>query len=562
MNLPALYKLFPGLGALLQYRREDLPFDLRAGLTVAAVALPISFANAQIAGFSPVVGLYSFLLPMTIYVWIGSSRHLVIGPDAATAAVVASAIAPLANGDATLYATYSMVLALMVGVICIAGSIMRLGAIADFLSRPILMGFLHGVAIQIVVDQAPALFGFKVDADDVVPAIREIVQNIPHAHPWTVAISIVSAAVLLGIGYWAPRIPAALAAMAVAALAVYLCNLQDHGVATIGKMAAGLPHLRFDLFRPEMIRRLLGVAGGVAAVSYAGVILDARVFASKNGYTIDADREFAALGICQIASGASQGFCAGSLDSGAALMDATKGRTQLAGLISVAAIVVVISFLMPLLAYVPQAALAVIVLSAAWAMTDLPYLRDLFKLSKSEFAVAMVALVGVIALGAIDGIVVAVVLALLRFVRLVSRPEVEVLGEIPGTRGYHAVKRNPDAKTVPGLLIYRFSAPIVFFNAPYFRKALIDACNASRETLHWVIVDAIPVSQIDVTGWEMLTELMDELDEKGIRLVVAGRRTQFREYAERLNTTQDKLADRLFPTVGTAVRQYVQERAG
>ena len=240
-------------------------------------------------------------------------------------------------------------------------------------------------------------------------------------------------------------------------------------------------------------------------------------------------------------------------------MDATKGRTQLAGLISVAAIVVVISFLMPLLAYVPKAALAVIVLSAAWAMTDIPYLRSLFRMSIAEFAVAIAALVGVITLGAVNGIMLAVVLALLRFVRLTSRPEVEMLGEIPGTRGYHAVKRNPEAKTAPGLLIYRFSAPIVFFNAPYFRKTLLDACAAAPKPLNWIVVDAIPVSQIDVTGWQTVSELMDELDDQGVRLVVAGRRTQIRDYAERANVSRERLEGRLFPTVGTAVRQYLSE---
>src|SRR5271166_816590 len=421
-------QFLPGLEALLHYRREDWPHDLRAGLTVAAVALPISFANAQIAGFSPVVGLYSFLLPMAVYVFLGTSRHLIIGPDAATAALVASAIGPIAQGNQELYLTLSIVLAMMVGVICICASLLRLGGIADFLSRPILIGFLHGIAIEIIVGQVPTLLGFKIDAEDVIPAVTEIASRIHQFHLQTIGVSVISAAFLLVLSRWFPKLPSALLTMIGGAAVVAAFHLKGHGVATIGAMAAGLPRLRFDLFRPDLIKELLGVAGGVATVSYAGVVLDARIFATKNGYDIDADREFAALGVAQIAAAVSQGFCVGSLDSGAAMVDLAKGRTQLAGLISVAVIVVVVSLLMPLLAFVPSAALAVIVLSAAWAMTDIGYLRSLFRMSLPEFAVAIAAMIGVLTLGAVDAILLAVVLALLRFLRLTSRPVVENLG--------------------------------------------------------------------------------------------------------------------------------------
>jgi len=336
-------------------------------------------------------------------------------------------------------------------------------------------------------------------------------------------------------------------------------GLKAKGVATIGAMIAGLPNLRFDLFKPDLIRQLLGVAGGVATVSYTGVILDARIFASKNGYDVDADREFAALGVSQIASAVSEGFCVGSLDSGAALVDVAKGRTQLAGLISVGTIVVVMSLCMPLLAYVPRAALAVIVLSAAWAMTDIGYLHSLFRMSLPEFVVAISAMLGVITLGAVDALLLAVILALLRFLRLTSRPVVETLGEVPGTRGYHPLNRNPHARTLPGILIFRFNAPIVFFNASYFRKTVLDAVSNAGRDLRWFVLDAIPVSQIDVTGWHTLTELMEELEQRQTYFVIAGRRTQIRGYAEGAGIPPDKLASRLFPTVGTAVRHYFRE---
>jgi high affinity sulfate transporter 1 len=552
---PAL-KYLPGLETLFGYRRDDWPFDLRAGLTVAAVALPISFANAQIAGFSPVVGLYSFLLPMTVYVLLGTSRHLIIGPDAATAALVAAAITPLAQDNPELYATLSIVLAMMVGVICLAAGALRLGGIADFLSRPILVGFLHGIAIQIIVDQVPILLGFHVEAKDVIPTILEIASRIREVHPLTTAVSVATAALLLIFTRRFPKLPAALLAMTGAAALVAVFGLRARGVAAIGTMAAGLPRLRFDLFRPELIKQLIGVAGGVATVSYAGVIVDARIFAAKNGYDVDADREFGALGVAQIASAMSQGFCVGSLDSGAPLVDSSGGRTRMTGLIAVVAVVVVISLFMPLLAYVPNAALAVIVLSAAWAMTDIPYLRTLYRMSLAEFTVAIVALLGVITLGAVDAILLAVVLALLRFLRLTSRPVVETLGRVHGVPGFHALGRSPEVKPEPGLVVFRFNAPIIFFNAPYFRKTALDALENASPPARWFVLDAIPVSLIDVTGWHALTDLMADFGARGVRFVIAGRRTQLRGYASSAAVDLDSIEDRLYPTIGMAWSQF------
>ena len=549
----------PGIRTLLTYRLADLPDDVRAGLTVAAIALPISFANAQIAGFSPIVGLYSFLLPMAVYFLLGTSRHLIIGPDAATAALVASAIGPMAAGDPQLYAALAMTLGLMVGVICIVASLMQLGGIADFLSRPILMGFLHGIAIALIVGQIPTIMGFQGTASDFIPSVLEIARNIANVQPWTLGLSAICAAMFVGLARRFPKVPAALALMAVSALLVAVFDLESKGVTTIGSMAGGLPKLSFDGFKPEFLKQLLGVAVGVATVSYAGVILDGRVFATRNQYDINPDREFAALGASQIASAVSNGFCVGSLDSGAPLVEAAGGRTQLAGLISVGAMIVVVSLFMPLLGYVPRCALAVIVLSAAWAMTDLPYLRNLLRMSREEFVVAMVAMLGVILLGAVDAIVMAVGLALLRFLRQTSRPKVEILGKVKDTSSYHAIDRHHNAKLIDGLAILRFSAPIVFFNAPYFRKSTRSAVKKAGPHLNWLILDLIPVSQIDVTGWHILIELTRELDTEGIRLIFAGRQSEVRDFAQREGIDDAFLTGRMYPTIDLAAKAFQAE---
>jgi high affinity sulfate transporter 1 len=557
--IQSVLEYLPGIRTLLTYRLADLPDDLRAGLTVAAIALPISFANAQIAGFSPIVGLYAFLLPMAVYFFLGTSRHLIIGPDAATAALVASAIGPMAAGDPQLYAALAITLGLMVGVICLVASLMQLGGIADFLSRPILMGFLHGIAIALIVDQIPTLMGFQSAAADFIPSILEIARNIDDIHVWTLGLSAACAVMFVWLARQFPKVPAALVLMAISALLVVVFDLESKGVTTIGSMAAGLPSLSFDGFKPEFLKQMLGVAVGVATVSYAGVILDARVFATRNQYDINPDREFAALGASQIASAVSGGFCVGSLDSGAPLVEAAGGRTKLAGLISVGAMIVVVSLFMPLLRHVPSCALAVIVLSAAWAMTDLPYLRSLLRMSREEFVVAMVAMLGVILLGAVDAIVMAVGLALLRFLRQTSRPKVEILGKVKDTSSYHAIDRHQDAKLIDGLAILRFSAPIIFFNAPYFRKSVRTALKKGGPKLNWLILDLIPVSQIDVTGWHTLIELTRELDVEGIRLSFAGRQSEVRDFAQREGIDDEFLSGRIYPTIELAVKAFQTE---
>jgi high affinity sulfate transporter 1 len=545
----------PGLQSLIQYRRQDLPLDLRAGLTVAAVALPIGFANAQIAGFDAVVGLYAFILPMTIYALVGTSRHLILGPDAPTAALVAAAITPLAAGNRDLYATLSIVLAMVAGLMCIGASLLRLGALADFLSRPILVGFLNGIAIDIMLGQVGKVAGFEILSDDIVPQLKEIASKLHQAHGPTLLVSAAAILIML-LSRRVPGVPSALVTMLLTALAVALFHLQSYGIATIGAMSGGLPHLRFDLFRPDLAKQLVGAAAGIATVSYAGCILDARIFASKNRYDIDADKEFAALGLAQIASAASQGFCIGSLDSGAALVDANGGRTHAVGLVAVVAIVIVLLFCMPFLAFVPSAALAIVVFRAAIGMMDIGYLRSLFRISRSEFALAILAMLGVIAFGAVDAIVVVVVLALLRFLRLVSRPPVQILGTLAGTPGYHPLDLHPNAECIKGLVLFRFNAPIVFFNASYFKKSVLSAADKVAPDLRWFVMDAMPVSQLDVTGWQTVFEVIEELRRRKCRFVIAGRRTTVADYLRKAGISPSELHARIYPTIGTAVKEY------
>jgi high affinity sulfate transporter 1 len=542
----------PGLPVLVHYRRSDFPHDLMAGLSVAAVALPVGVAYAQLAGFGPEVGLYASILPLVAYALFGTSRQLVIGPDAATCALVAAAVAPLAAGDPALYLSLSVTLAFITGMLCIAASFLKLGGLADFLSRPILVGFMNGIALSIVLGQIGKLLGFAVEAGRIVPRLLEVISKLGLTHWPTLAVGLASFAVLAIAPRIVPRLPAALVTMAAAALAVGLLDLDSAGVSVIGEVPAGLPRLHLPVFPPGLLPELLSDAAGIALIAFTSMVLTARSFAIKNGYDIDVDRELAALGTANVASALSQGFAVSGADSRTAMNDAAGGRTQVAGLVAAGAIAAVLLFLTGPLRYVPIAALGAVLVKAALSLVDIRALRTLLRIDRRELALSVIVTLGVVAFGAVQAILLAVVLALLRFVRLVSRPEVDILGKVPGFPGFHALSRHPDAATSEGLVLLRFNAPIVFFNAPQFKRAALDAAHPGTR---WLVVDMLPVTMIDATGLLTVVDLIGELKKKGIALVAAGRKTQWHHWAQSHGVSIDEDLLR-FPTLRQAVKAY------
>jgi MFS superfamily sulfate permease-like transporter len=353
-----------------------------------------------------------------------------------------------------------------------------------------------------------------------------------------------------------PRLPAALVTMAVAGVAVAVFGLDRAGVAVIGEVPSGLPRLRLPAFSPEMLPALLSSAAGIALIAFTSMVLTARSFAIKNGYEIDVDREFAALGAANVASALSQGFAVSGADSRTAMNDAAGGRTQVAGLVAAGAIAAVLLFFTGPLRYVPIAALGAVLVKAALSLVDIRALRTLLRIDRRELALSGLVTLGVVAFGAVQAILFAVVLALLRFVHLVSRPAVEILGEVPGFPGFHALSRHPEAKTVDGLVMLRFNAPIVFFNAPQFKRAALEA--ARRPGTRWLVVDMLPVTMIDATGMLTATELIAELQAMGVTLVTAGRNTQWQDWALSHRLSIDPRLRR-FPTLRQAVKAYAAE---
>lgn len=557
--LDRIGRVAPGIPALARYQPRDLPHDLIAGLSVAAVALPVGVAYAQLAGFEPVIGLYSSMLPLLAYALFGTSRQLVVGPDAATCALIAASAAPLAGGDPTLYLSVSMALALVAGCLCIAASFLRLGALADFLSRPILVGFLNGIALHIILGQIGKLFGLELTAPGIIPRSLEFVGKLGGTHLPTLAVAAFTVAVLLLVPRWLPRLPTVLIAIVAAALTVALLGLAAQGVAVVGTVPAGLPTLGLPRLPLDLIPAVLAQAAGIALMSFTSTMLTARSFAAKNHYDIDVDREFTALGAANIASALSQGFAVSGADSRTAMSDAAGGRTQLTGIVSAVVIALVLLFLTQPLSFVPIAALGAVLIKASLSLMDLAALKRFWRLDKPALGLCLLATLGVVWVGAIQAILICVVLAILRLVKFAARPRVERLGTLKGQAGFHTTDYDPAVATLPGLVLWRFSSPLIFFNAPYFKREAIKAMDTAGPVLRWFVLDILPISRLDVTGLEALQEVRDELHRRGAKLVIAGRGGEVTRKLDRLGLPQDLLGDLYLPTLRQALRAYRAE---
>lgn len=549
-------RIAPGLTALLRYERRDLRHDVNAGLSVAAVALPVGVAYAQLAGFNAVVGLYSSILPLLAYAIFGTSRQLIIGPDAATCALVAAAVTPLASGNPDLYQSLSIALAFLAGVLCIGASFLRLGALADFLSKPILVGFLNGIALSIMFGQIGKIFGFSMSAGGIVPRVIEFARKLGSTHWPTLAVGVGAFLLLLITPRLFRSVPAALVTLIACAAVVHAMSLEKHGVATVGFVPAGLPSVKIPHIPLTLLPSIFDDAAGLALVTFSSMMLTSRSFASKNKYEIDVDREFAALGAANIASALSQGFAVSGADSRTAMSDASGGRTQVTGLIAAATIACVLLFFTGPLRYVPIAALGAVLVVAAFSLIDIRTLKSLYRIDRREFALSLLATLGVVAVGPIHAILVAVALAILRFVKLVSRPKIEILGTPRGLAGFHSVQRHPGALTIPGLMLLRFNAPVVFFNAPYFKREIIAAVDAAGPSLKWVVLDMLPITLVDATGLFTAEEVADALRDRGVVLAAAGRQTEWYHWAEsrRFSALDRKIA--IYPTFRDAIKAY------
>lgn len=556
-----LARFAPGLPALLHYRPADLPHDLIAGLSVAAVALPVGVAYAQLAGLDPVTGLYASLLPLVAYALFGTSKQLIVGPDAATCTLLAASVVPLAGGDPGLYLALTLALTLLTGVYLIGASFLRLGALADFLSKPILVGYLNGISLSIMAGQLGKLFGFTVDAQGILPKLVEVVNGIEQTHWPTLAVGLGSFAVLLLTRRLLPRLPAALVVLVLAGFAAWFWGLDDLGVAVIGAVPAGLPALGWPSIPLHLLDEIAAAAAGLALISFSSTMLTARAFAAKNRYEIQVDKEMAALGAANIAAGLTQSFAIAGADSRTAMNDSAGGRTRAVGLVAAGTIALVLLFLTEPLRFLPIAALGAVLIVASLSLLNLKTLLELLRVDRLEFALALLATFGVIWVGALKAILVVVTLALARFIYLSARPRVEVLGGVAGLAGLHSIDRHPGAKTEPGLVLLRLNAPLVFFNAAHFKQQALAALATAGPDLRWLVLDAVPITGVDYTGYTELADLAEILRQRGAELVLAGRMAEVEQLCRASGIDERRVFSRSFPSLRAAVKAYRRQHA-
>jgi high affinity sulfate transporter 1 len=511
----------PGLEIFSRYDRSWLRSDLGAGLSVAAIALPVGIAYADLAGVPAVIGMYSAIFPLLAYVLFGSSRQLMTGPDAATCIIVAASLGPLAGGDPERYLALMVILTLITGILYVVAGLSRLGFIANFLSQPILTGYLNGIALIIIAGQLQKLFGYSGEAEEFFPKLTEFIDKLDDSHLPTLALGLALLTILIILRRIAPKLPAALIVVVVGIAVVVALGLDQNGVAVLGNVPAGLPSLHIAAFELGAFKALLGDAAGIALVSFTSGVLTAKSFARRNRYEIDANQELIAFGACNIASGLAQGFPVTGADSRTAVNNAMGGKTQLVGIVAAASMLLILFFLTEPLGYVPSAALAAVIMVSAVGLFDFNELRNLYEMSHRELLLSVGTTLGVLILGVLPGVLLAVGLSLFWLLTVASRPHDGVLGRVKGIKGFHNLSDFPEATTIPGLILYRFDANLVFFNADYFRDRVRAAIVASKTPVEWVVVDASSVNVVDITALQKFDELREELAAQGIVLATA-----------------------------------------
>ena len=515
-----LARWLPGLHSLLHYRRAWLRPDILAGVSVAAVQIPTAIAYAQVIGFPAQVGLYACILPMLVYALVGSSRQLMVGPDAATAAMVAAAITPLAAGDPQRLLQLSMIVAVMVGLLSIAGGLARAGFVASFLSRPTLVGYLNGIGLSLIAGQLGKLLGYHTEASGFLVGLLALLRNLGNTHLPTLGLGVATLLLMILLPRRYPKVPGALVGVLFASLASVLLGLDKYGIALLGEVPQGLPELAWPRTSIQEMGNLFRDALGITIVSFCSAMLTARSFAARHGYSVDANHEMMALGVANIGAGVSQGFVISGADSRTAVNDMVGGQSQMVGIVAALVIGIALVLFSEPLGWIPMPALGAVLLMAGWGLIDIAALRGFWRLSRFEFGLCLLTTVGVLGVGVLPGIFVAIVIALLRLLYLTYRPSDAVLGWVHGIDGQVELSRYPQAHTLPGLVIYRFDAPLLFFNADYFKQRLLQVTSEAKAP-RAVLLNAESMLNLDVTGLSTLREVQETLAAQNIHLALA-----------------------------------------
>ena len=550
----------PGVVTARNYQLSWLAHDLAAGIVLTAILVPVGIAYAQASGVPGIYGLYATIIPLLVYALFGPSRILVLGPDSALAALILAVVLPLSGGDPIRAITVGSLMAIVAGLICILAGFLKLGFITELLSKPIRYGFMNGIAFVVIVSQLPKLFGVSIEGAGPLREIWRVGQAVySGAANWTTLSIAVGTLAVIQLLKLIPRIPGVLVAVVGATLVVGVLDLEAVGVSVLGDLPQGLPAFALPWIGFADLGTIVVGASAVALVSFADTSVMSRVYAAKLGVRVDSNQEMVALGAANLVTGFFQGFPVSGSSSRTPVAEASGARSQLTGVVAAVAIALLLVFAPRLLRSLPESALAAVVIAAAVGLFEVADLRRIFRIQQWEFWLSVGCFAGVVVFGAIPGIGLAIMAAVIEFLWDGWRPHYAVLGRADGVRGYHDIKRYPNARLVPGLVLFRWDAPLFFANAEQFHERVSQAISGSPTPVRRIVVAAEPLTSIDVTSADMLAELERELVAAGTELHFAEMKDPVKDKLKRFELFE-RFGTRAFhPTVGAAVDAYLAD---
>ena len=559
--MPKIRRWLPGLEVLEHYERAWLPRDIMAGLVLTTMLVPVGIAYAAASGVPGIYGLYATIVPLLVYAVFGPSRILVLGPDSSLAAIILAVVLPIAAGDPQRAVTVASLMAVVSGLVCILIGLLRLGFITELLSKPIRYGYMNGIALTVLISQLPKLFGFSIDSAGPLRDLMRVTEGVLNGNAnWTAFAVGAGALALILLLKPFQRIPGLLIAVAGATLVVALLDLdQGAGVKVLGPLPQGLPSLVFPWIGFEGLSQVVIGGCAVAMVAFADTSVLSRTYAARTRTAVDPNQEMVGLGAANLAAGLFQGIPVSSSSSRTPVAEAAGSKTQLTGVVGAVAVALLLVLAPNLLHHLPSSALAAVVIAAAIGLFEFADLRRIFRIQQWEFWLSMLCFAGVAAFGVLPGIGLAIVLAVIEFLWDGWRPHHAVLGRVDGIRGYHDLKRYPDARLIPGMVLFRWDAPLFFANAEQFHQRVREAVAQSPTPVRRIVVAAEPVTSIDVTSADMLAELEQELRAIDTELRFAEMKDPVKDKLKRFGLFERFGPGNFYPTVGAAVDAYLED---
>ena len=549
----------PGLRTLRRYEAAWLPSDIFAGFVLATMLVPVGIAYAAASGLPGIHGLYATIVPLLIYALFGPSRILVLGPDSALAAVILGVIAPLSGGDPLRAVTLAGMMAIVSGTVCILAGVARLGFVTELLSKPIRYGYMNGIALTVLISQLPKLFGFSIGSEGPLRSLWSVASAILEGKAnwlaFAIGLGTLTVILFLKSHKWLPGI---LIAVVAATAVVGALDLPRYGVKVLGSLPQGLPGFAIPWIGTSDILPVLIGGSAIALVSFADTSVLSRTYAARLGTPVDPNQEMVGLGAANLATGFFQGFPISSSSSRTPVAEAAGARTQLTSVVGAVAIALLLLVAPNLLRHLPTAALAAVVIASAIGLIEVTDLKRIYRIQQWEFWLSIVCFIGVAVLGVIPGIGLAIVIAIAEFLWDGWRPHFAVLGRAPGVKGYHDIKRYPKARLIPGLVLFRWDAPLFFANAEFFKERALEAVAKSPTPVRWLVVAAEPVTSVDVTAADILAELDETLHAKGMELCFAELKDPVKDKLKRFGLFTQFGEIYFFPTIGAAVSRFLE----